>query len=567
MEKIFGIDLGTTNSEIAYMENGKPVLVPIDNGVGYLPSVVGVGPDGNIVTGFPARNLSAAFPENTVISIKRKMGSGETIRMAGKSYTPAEISSFILKTLKDAAERETGGPVRKAVITVPAYFTDLQRKDTIQAGELAGLEVVRIINEPTAAALAYGCREDGGEKILVYDLGGGTFDVSLMHIEENVLEVLATDGDTFLGGDDFDALVKDYFLSLLPKGSVAPEDRKTHARLTNAAEQTKIALSTSTVREVREEFVASHEGRPVHLELTVTRAEFESLIEEKLSKTFRLVDRVLGDAKVREKDISKVLLVGGSTYIPRIFEVLSEARGFSVHREVDPTFAVALGAAIQGGIIAGEPIDTILVDVNSHSLGIRAVTISPSIGMDFDHYSVIIHRNTPIPTTMGKTFHTIVDGQSTVEIEAFQGEQAAASLNTFIGSFKLADLPKKLPAGSEIDVTFEYNLNGIVEVGARDRTSGKTKKARFDVNRPEEVAAGPAISREGRDRSEAARADREKCRRILRSARKKLARIGDDAAPRKKIERKMEQLEKALEKEGGNPLELALELAELTAGI
>ena len=554
-EKIFGIDLGTTNSEIAYLENGKPVVVTIGNGLRYLPSAVGVGQDGKIVTGFPARNQYAVFPENTVISIKRKMGSGNTVSMAGKSYTPAEISSLILATLKEAAERETGIPVRKAVITVPAYFTDMQRKDTIQAGELAGLEVVRIINEPTAAALAYGCREDKGEKVLVYDLGGGTFDISLMHIEEDVLEVIATDGDTFLGGDDFDNSLKEYFISCLPRGSTSLDDPRMHARLKNAAENAKIALSTETVREVREEFITTHEDKPVHLELALTRSQLESMIDEKLSKTFRLIDQVLSEAKVKEEDVAKVLLVGGSTYIPRIFQVLSEERGFSVHREVDPTYAVAIGAAIQGGIIAGEPIGTILVDVNSHSLGIRVVAITPWGDMDFDRYAVIIHRNTPIPTSMSETFHTIAEGQSAVKVEAFQGERPAASANTFIGSFLLDDLPKNLPMGSEIDVTFSHDLNGIVEISARDRKSGKTEKSRFDVNRLSEVPSG------------ARRVDREKCEKILRSARRKLDKISGDAESRKEIEHKADLLEKALARDGDDALKLALELAEIIAGM
>ena len=554
VEKIFGIDLGTTNSEIAYLDNGKPVVVTIGNGIRYLPSVVGVDQGGKIVTGFPARNQFAAYPENTVVSVKRKMGGGETVSMAGKSYTPAEISSFILTTLKDAAEREAGVPVRKAVITVPAYFTDLQRKDTIQAGELAGMEVVRIINEPTAAALAYGCRQEKGERILVYDLGGGTFDISLMHIEENVLEVIATDGDTFLGGDDFDNSLKDHFIACLPRGSASLDDRRLHARLKNVAEAAKIALSTETVREVREEFVATYEGKPVHLELDVTRSEFESMIEEKLSKTFHLIDYVLGEGKVKEKDVAKVLLVGGSTYIPRIFDVLSGELGFIVHREVDPTFAVAIGAAIQGGIIAGESIDTILVDVNSHSLGIRAAAIAPSGDMDFDRYAVIIHRNTPIPTSMSETFHTMVDGQKAVKIEAFQGERAVASENTSIGSFLLDELPKNLPMGSEIDVTFAYDLNGVVEVSARDRKSGKTEKSRFDVNRLAEVPSGGG------------RADREKCEKILRSARRKLGRIGGDSASWKEIDEKAGLLEKALENDREDALALALELAEMIAG-
>jgi len=366
--------------------------------------------------------------------------------------------------------------------------------------------------------------------------------------------VIATDGDTFLGGDDFDNSLKDYFIACLPRGSASLDDRRLHARLKNVAEDAKIALSTETVREVREEFVATYEGKPVHLELAVTRSEFESMIDEKLSKTFRLIDRVLGEGKVKEKDVAKVLLVGGSTYIPRIFDVLSGERGFNVHREVDPIYAVAIGAAIQGGIIAGEPIDTILVDVNSHSLGIRAAGITPSGNMDFDRYAAIIHRNTPIPTSMSETFYTMVDGQKAVKIEAFQGELPVASENSSIGSFSLEELPKNLPMGSEIDVTFAYNLNGIVEVSARDRKSGKIATSRFDVNRPAEAPSGGG------------RADREKCEKILRSARRKLGRIGSDSESWKEIDEKAKLLEKALEGDGEDALKIAMQLAELIAG-
>jgi molecular chaperone DnaK len=375
-----------------------------------------------------------------------------------------------------------------------------------------------------------------------------------MHIEDNVLEVIATDGDTFLGGDDFDNSLKDYFITCLPRGSASLDDRRLHARLKNVAEDSKIALSTETVREVKEEFITTYEGTPVHLERAVTRSEFESMIDEKLSKTFLLIDRVLGQGKVKEKDVAKVLLVGGSTYIPRIFDVLSGERGFDVHREVDPIYAVAIGAAIQGGIIAGEPIETILVDVNSHSLGIRAVATMPTGDMDFDRYSVIIHRNTPIPTSMSKTFHTMYDGQEAVQIEAFQGERAVASENSSIGSFSLDELPKNLPMGAEIDVTFAYDLNGIVEVSARDRKSGKTEKSLFDVNRHAETPSGGG------------HADREKCEKILRSARRKLGRIGSDSESWKEIDEKAGLLEQALEKDGEDAMKIAMQLAELIAG-
>jgi len=505
MEKIFGIDLGTTNSEIAWIKNGKPEIITVDNKKKYLPSVVGMDLSGKIITGFPARNQYAAFPENTVVSIKRKMGSREKITMGGKEFTPAQISSEILKTLKKAAEKETGIPVKKVVITVPAYFTDIQRKDTIDAGELAGLEVVRIINEPTAAALAYGCRENARERLLVYDLGGGTFDVSLIDVEEGVIEVLATDGSSRLGGDDFDIELENYFNSLLPGKIAQKNDLKIEARLKNTAESTKIKLSTKSRVDVKEEFIATLKGKPVNLELSISREEFENRIDKKLSETFKLLETVLKNADVKREDISKILLVGGSTHIPIIFNTLGRELGFDVHREIDPTYCVAQGAAIQGSIISGEEIDTILVDVNSHSLGIKCLGGSFLGQINDNYYSVIIHRNTPIPASMTKNYYTLFDNQKAVEIKAFQGEDPAASGNTFLGSFVMDNLPKNLPAGSEIEVTFEYNLNGIVEITAFERESKRKEKLKVDINR-----------------LDIKEINRKKINRILNRARKKL---------------------------------------------
>ncbi len=565
MDKIFGIDLGTTFSEISYLKNGKPVSVMLENGKKYLPSVVGIDNTGKIITGFTARNQYAAFPENTVVSVKRKMGSGQTLSMGGKSYSPAEISAEILKTLKSSAEKETGLPVEKAVITVPAYFTDAQRKDTIKSGEIAGLEVVRIINEPTAAALAYGCREDKLEKILVYDLGGGTFDVSLIMIEEGVIEVLASDGNSELGGDDFDRKFEDYFISHLPENAVSPNDLRLKARLENIAEAVKIQLSTETRVEVKEEFIASLKGKPVNLELSVSRSEFEGLIEKELVATFKQVEQVIKDGKLKKEDITKILLVGGSTYIPRILNTLSEDLGFDVHREVDPTYCVAMGAAIQGGIIAGEEIDTILVDVNSHSLGIRCLNIKPTGKIDFNHYSIVIHKNTPIPASMSSTYYTSVENQKAIEIAAFQGEHPETSKNTFIGSFIMEKLPKKLPEGSAVEVTFEYNLNGNVEIVARERLSGRKEKMKVDVNRlerePDISGKQPPDARPKKDE-----AGKKKIERILKTAQKKLDQI-DDPELLEKIKGIISFLEKTLPENGRKTKQKAEELAELIAEI
>ncbi len=483
MKKIFGIDLGTTNSEIAYFNKGKPVVVELAQGKKYLPSVVGVDLKGNIVTGFAARNQYAAFPEDTVMSIKRKMGSGEKVVMGGKTYTPAEISSYILNTLKETAERETGFKVEKVVITVPAYFTDTQRSDTIKAGELAGLEVVRIINEPTAAALAYSSGNNSSEKLLVYDLGGGTFDISLMDIEEDVVEVIATDGDSYLGGDDFDLILREHFRSALPKGSANKKDMKLEARLKNISEAVKIELSNKSHVKVEEGFLTTHKGKAVNLELDVSRIEFEEQIEDKLGKSFELLDRVIKEGGLDKADIDRLILAGGSTHIPKIMEVLSDNYGFDVHREIDPYYCVVMGAAVQGAIIAGEEIDTILVDVNSHSLGISCMGMYPTGEMNPDLYSILIHKNTAIPSAMTKTYYTMYENQPAVRVDIYQGEDQSINKNSFIASFVLDNLPKELPSGSEVDITFEYNINGLVEVSAQDRKSGKMEKLEVDINR------------------------------------------------------------------------------------
>jgi molecular chaperone DnaK (HSP70) len=565
MEKIFGIDLGTTNSEIAYFKNGKPGVIPIENGVKYLPSVVGIDVSGNMVTGFKARNQYAAYPENTVMSVKRLMGSGKTVTMAGKEYTPAQISAEILKTLKQAAERETGLSVEKAVITVPAYFTDLQRKETIQAGELAGLEVVRIINEPTAAALAYGCREnqDQRERILVYDLGGGTFDISLIDVEEGITEVLASDGNSRLGGDDFDLALEEHLRSYLPAAIRQQSDLKLDARLKRLAEEVKIKLSRESRVEVKEEFIVVIDGKPVHLELSVSREDFENRIADRLDETADLLENVLNQGGVKKEKIDRVLLVGGSTYIPAIFDMLGTGLGFDIHREVDPIYCVALGAAVQGAIISGEEVEAILVDVSSHSLGIRCLDGGLLGVVNDDYYSIVIHRNTPIPAAMTNNYYTVVPNQKSVEITAYQGENPAASKNTLLGSFILEDLPPNLPASSEIAVTFEYNLDGIVEISALERRSERKQQLKVDVHRldvkeeegppeaGEETAAGEGMSRR-------------QVERILKKAGKVQKKI-DDAEILAELDKRMANLEETLEKNDKNTDKLAGELAEFMA--
>ena len=553
MEKIFGIDLGTTNSEIACLYEGKPVVIEITEGKKYLPSAVGLDRRGNIITGFTARNQNAAFPEDTVLSIKRKMGSGESVKLGDKEYTPAEISSYILKTLKDAAEKSTGLNVKKVVITVPAYFTDTQRADTIKAGELAGLDVVRIINEPTAAALAYGSTEESEGKVLVYDLGGGTFDISLIDLEDGILEVIASDGDSRLGGDDFDRILQDYLRSNLPEGAINKDDLKVEARLKNASELAKIKLSSKNLVEIEEGFLTSYKGKPVNLEMDLSRKDFEKQIKEKLDKTFTLLNAVIKEAEMTESDISKLILAGGSTYIPMIMEVLSEDYGFDVHREIDPNYCVVMGAAIQGGIIAGEDIDTILIDVNSHSLGISYLGLDLTGEMSPDFYSIVIHKNTPIPSSMSKTYYTTCENQKAVIIDIYQGEEPLVKDNSFIGSFTLDNLPPKLPEGSEIDVTFEYNINGVVEVSAQERKSGKKEKLKVDINR--------IFQASGDESAEEIEIDMRKVNRLLKTARKKMEQL-DDSGIIETIGEKSVNLENSLN--NGNSAETIMLLEELT---
>jgi molecular chaperone DnaK len=468
--------------------------------------------------------------------------------------------------LKEAAERETGMSVEKVVITVPAYFNDAQRSDTIRAGELAGLEVVRIINEPTSAALAYGCREGRREKILVYDLGGGTFDISLIDVEDGVVEVIATDGDTGLGGDDFDDLLSRFLIDHLPGKAYSEKDMKLRARLKNIAESTKIALSTHTTADIKESFISTVKGVPVNLEMLVTREDFEEKIADTVDRTIELTRGVVSEKKLKNTDISRVLLVGGSTYIPMVFDKLSSEFGNRVHRDLDPTYCVAVGAAIQGAIISGEEIDTILVDVISHSLGIRCAHMKITGEMDYDAYSVIIHRNTPIPTSMTKTYYTMVRNQEKIIVEAYQGEKGHASENTLIGSFFLDKLPKKLPVGSEIDVTFRYNIDGLVEITASERKAGGKERISVDVNRIStfDKNADPATRESGKKVQQ--HVDTNKIRRLLRMAKKRTSQL-DDPMLQTELRTVIEELERALSEENGSAAELSEKLAEKLAGM
>ena len=476
MSKIIGVDLGTTNSEVAVIEDGKPIIIPDEDSQTIVPSVVGISPSGELLVGSLARNQCIAEPENTVRSIKRKMGTEAKVSLGGRSYKPQEISAFILRKLKEMAERYLGEKVEKVVITVPAYFSDAQRQATRDAGEIAGLEVVRIINEPTAAALAYGLDSEEDQFLLVYDLGGGTFDISVIEINSGVVEVRASHGNTHLGGDDFDERVVNYVAADFQNryGVDLREDRKALARITRSAEVAKIQLSDRPFAEIVEEFIASLKGRPLNLEVELARHTFEDMISSLVRSTADSIRAALRDAELSGRDIDKVLMVGGSTRIPLVGRIVEDMVGLQPHLEIDPDLCVAMGAAIQAGIIGGEDIEACLVDVAPHSLGIETVTYKFGVLLQ-DHFSLLIRRNATIPTSKSEVYTTFTDNQKAVEIKVCQGESPTASENTLLGKFLLEDIPKA-PAGEpQIVVTFDYDVDGIVHATARDKKTGNER--------------------------------------------------------------------------------------------
>ena len=495
-DKIIGIDLGTTNSVLSVTEDGRPVLLPV-RGERLLPSVVGVAPDGERLVGTPARNQWAALPERTVRSIKRKMGSDATVEMAGEAYTPQEISAAILKAIKEAAEAERGAPVTRAVITVPAYFNEVQRQATVEAGQIAGLEVARIINEPTAAALAYGYGQGADEdlRVLVYDLGGGTFDVSIIELNYGVIDVRATAGDNHLGGDDFDERLAEALAKRFERqhGIDLWPQHRAWARLLRAAEEAKIALSSAPEAEVVLEYVAEAEdGTPLHLRETVRRTEFEDLIEDLIDRTVEHIEAALTSAELGAEDVDRVLLVGGSTRIPLVQARVAEALGQDPHAEIDPDAAVALGAAVQAGIIAGEEIDAVLVDVTPLSLGIEAAHFSVTGLLLDDQFAPLVRRNTTIPVQKSELFRTVRPGQDTIHVKVYQGEDPVASRNTLLGDFKVGNLKPKQDGHAEVLVHFSLDVNGLLDVTVTDRKSGQQTRERLKADRqhltPEEIA-------------------------------------------------------------------------------
>ena len=479
MDVILGIDLGTTNSEVAVIRDGRPVVLEED-GDPILPSVVGLDPDGKLLVGRAARNQFVLAPERTIRSVKRRMGEDVTLKLGRDKFTPQEISAMILRILKARAEKVLGHAANKAVITVPAFFSDAQRQATREAGELAGLEVVRIINEPTAAVLTYDSNPPEMERLLVYDLGGGTFDVSIAQVEQGVVEILSSHGDTHLGGDDFDQKLLDHVCDAFQTehGIDLRKSVSAHSRLLAAVEDAKKRLSTEPFATITEEFIAEHKGVPLNLSLEVSRETYEGLIEPLLAKTLRCVDDALTDAKLQAQQIDKVLLVGGATRTPLVHAMLSERLGRPVHSEIEPDLAVAMGAAVQGGLIAGIDVGPVLVDITPHTLGIEVmgeIGNRPTI----NEFSPIIERNTPLPATRTQVYTTSFDGQEAAEIRIFQGEHEDTRFDELVGDFRIEGLAD-VPYPNQILVKLDLDLSGILRVTAIEKATGLAKQVVID---------------------------------------------------------------------------------------
>ncbi len=497
MSIMLGIDLGTTYSAVAVVQHEKPMLLATaDERI--MPSVVGLNPQGGLLVGTPARNQQVLYPERTLRSVKRQMGEPVTLSLGDATYRPAEISAMILRELKRRAEQLTGQTVSGAVITVPAFFSDAARQATREAGEIAGLQVARIINEPTAAALAYGLDRAGDDRryVAVYDLGGGTFDVSIIELDSGVVEVRASHGNTQLGGDDFDERIVEWLAERfmqLHDGLDPRRDRRALVRLTRAAEQAKIMLSHEPFARIREEYLLTHEGTPLHLDVELSRVEFEGLIADLIESTLVSLDEALDDAELDSSQLDAILLVGGSTRIPLVQHMLQDHTGIEPEIAINPDEAVALGAAAQAAIIAGVPLDAILVDVTPHSLGIEVVEWEFGEMMK-DRYSVIIQRNTSIPTSRSEVYSAIAPNQTAIEIKVYQGEHPIASQNALLGEFMFEDLrPEVAGQPPRITVQFDFDANGILHISAVDRGSGKQARMSVKATRtqltPAEIAS------------------------------------------------------------------------------
>ena len=549
MGEIIGIDLGTTNSCVAVMEGGEAVVIPNAEGNRTTPSVVAFSKNGERLVGQIAKRQAVTNPDNTVISIKRSMGTDKKVKIEGDEFTPQEISAMILQKLKQDAENYLGSEVKQAVITVPAYFSDSQRQATKDAGKIAGLEVLRIINEPTAASLAYGMdKEDQDQKIMVYDLGGGTFDVSILDIGDGVFEVLATSGNNHLGGDDFDQKIIDYLVAEFKKeqGVDLSSDKMAMQRLKEAAEKAKIELSGVQQTNINLPFITADATGPKHMDITLTRSKFEELIRDLVESTSGPVNQALKDAGVSASDIHKVLLVGGSTRVPCVQELVKRVTGKEPDKGINPDECVAIGAAIQGGVLSGDVKDLVLLDVTPLSLGIETYG-----GV----FTKLIERNTTIPTKKSQIFSTAADGQTSVEVHVLQGEREMAAYNKTLGRFQLTGIPAAPRGVPQIEVTFDIDANGIVHVSAKDMATGNSQDVAItastnlsDEDIEKAVKDAEAHASEDKKKKEEIEA-RNNAESLVYNSEKTLKDLGDKVSgeEKAKVETEIDNVKKALE--------------------